>query len=107
MGGSGGSAGLHGVISTQPDGTAAATDEGDCTTCKGLTNVKPVTMLAFRLAATDRVHDSDIAIPYDGMIGNGHIPNFLEGRFWHGPWRVKIFGEGDVENMTVEVTLAR
>jgi Caspase domain len=75
--------------------------------CKGLSNGKPVTMLAFHLAATDRVHDSDITIPYDGMIGNGRIPNFLEGRSWHGPWRVKIFGEGDVETMTMEVTLAR
>jgi hypothetical protein len=63
-----------------------------------------VTLINFRLAATDRAHDEDVTILFDGAAGLGMIPSTRGTRFRQGPWRVKIFGGGEVvELMSIEV----
>jgi len=73
--------------------------------CKGLNpNRANVTLINFRLAATARDHDEDVTILFDGATGSGSIPSTRGTRFRQGPWRVKIFGGGEVvESMTIEV----
>lgn len=73
--------------------------------CKGLNpNRANVTLINFRLAATARDHDEDVTILFDGATGSGSIPSTRTERLRQGPWRVKIFGGGEVvESMTIEV----
>ncbi len=58
----------------------------------------PITLVNFRLAATDRMKDQDVVILF--VDANG------EGAFM-GPdrraWRVKIYGTADVESMTIDM----
>jgi len=63
--------------------------------------------VGIRLAASDREYDQDTTIVFDGAVGHGVIPNYLEGKLWRGPWRVKVIGLGTVESMTIEVVKAK
>ncbi len=58
----------------------------------------PVTLINFRLAKSDRVKDEDVTIFFDNATGVG---KFL-GADRH-PWRVKIYGTGSVESMSIEI----
>jgi hypothetical protein len=67
--------------------------------CKGPNaNGVPITLVNFRLAATERVKDQDIVIVFDNATGQGSFRG--TNRQY---WRVKIYGTDDVESMTIEM----
>ena len=58
----------------------------------------PVKLINFRLAATDRIKDQDSVIVFSDGYGRG---SFLSaGKLW----RVKIYGIGSLESMTIQVS---
>ena len=58
----------------------------------------PVKLINFRLAATDRIKDQDSVIVFSD--GNGHGSFLGAGKLW----RVKIYGIGSLESMTIQVS---
>lgn len=68
--------------------------------CKGPNaNRVPITIINFRLAASDRVKDEDVTILYDNVTGQGFFRSVdLQN------WRVKIYGPSAIESMSIEMT---
>ena len=67
--------------------------------CKGPNaNGVPITLVNFRMAATDQVKDQDVEILFVDATGQGKFMG-ADGK----AWRVKIYGTSDVESMTIQM----
>jgi hypothetical protein len=66
-----------------------------------------ITIVNIRLARSAREHDEDTTILFTGAAGLGTIGAHQDqpGRPPSGPWNVKVFGDQDVESMSIEVSL--